>query len=370
MAVFLLGTIKEKREGYMRKSGKLYDVLLLLLVGAVVLFFGVTIFILPQRSLSQKENRSLATMPKLSLDSITSGEYFKKLGDFYSDQFPMRDHFTATYSLFELSLGKQEVKGVMVNNNALIARSDEDIEAIKANIDAISSVENSILYVPPSSKDVFESPLKNSKIISILPTDTANDFTSLCENNQEYIYYKTDHHWTTRGAYIAYTQICSRLSITPYHEEYFARERVNTDFRGTSFSRSCLPEFVTEADDIVLYRYEGDKKITLLNHENNVSFKGFYQMQHLEQTDKYRVFLGGNYAHVSILNDTPKPKLLLVKDSFANSLVPFLALHFDIEMIDPRYCSKIFLQEQTERTDVDNIMFLLSADTLSNDIFG
>ena len=370
MAVFLLGTIKEKCEVFMRKSDKISDVLFLLLLGVIILFLGAAIFILPQKSFSQKENRSLSTMPKVSLGSITSGEYFKKLGDFYSDQFPLRNTFTAAHALFELSLGKQEVNRVIVTDKALIARSNENTEQIKSNLNFISSIRNSTLCVPPSSWDIFKGPMEHSTIASILPADAANDFRALCENREEYIYYKTDHHWTTKGAYIAYTQICNKLSLRAYPEEYFTKETVNTDFRGTSFSRSCLPEFAVEPDKIFLYRYEDDQKITVLNHENGVSFNGFYQMQHLEQTDKYRVFLGGNYAHISVLNDTPKPKLLLIKDSFANSLVPFLALHFDIEMIDPRYCSKSFLREQLERTDIDNIIFLLSADTLSSDIFG
>ena len=353
----------------MKRNTKISDIFFLLLMGAIILFFGAAIFILPQKSFSQKENRSLATIPSPSFESITNGEYSKKLGDFYADQFPLRNSFTAAHALIELSLGKQESNGVIVTDEALIARSNENIQAIKANLDAISAVENAALYVPPSSQDVFKSPLTHSSIASILPADVAKDFNALCESGEQYIYYKTDHHWTTKGAYIAYTQICDRLSLTPYPEEYFTKETVSTDFRGTSFSRSCLPKFAAKPDDIVLYRYADDEKITVVNNENGAGFNGFYQTQHLSTTDKYRVFLGGNYAHISILNQTQKPKLVLVKDSFANSLVPFLTLHFDIEMIDPRYCSKSFLHEQLERKDVDNIMVLLSLDTLSSDIF-
>lgn len=347
------------------------DILFLLLIGLVIISLGAAIFILPQKSFSEKENRSLATRPSLSLDGVISGEYFERLGDFYDDQFPLRNSFTAVRALLELSLGRQESNGVIIADNAIITRSAKiNTNILTKNLALISKLDNALLYVPPSTREVYKNPMRDLTVSSLLPEDTAEDFLALCERNDEYIYYKTDHHWTTRGAYIAYEQICNRLSVTPFPDEYFSKEKVCSDFRGTSFSRSCLPKALIKADEIILYRYNGDKKITVINHESNESFNGFYQMQHLEQTDKYRVFLGGNYAYISILNDIPKPKLLLIKDSFANTLVPFLALHFDIEMIDPRYCSKSFLSEQLERTDVDNIIFLLSMDTLSSSIWG
>ena len=347
------------------------DIFFLLLIGFVIIFLGATIFILPQKNFSQKENRSLSTLPSLSLNGIISGEYFKQLGDFYDDQFPLRNSFTAAHALLELSLGKQESNGVMVTDNALIARNgNTDLNILRQNIDLISTLDNAHLYVPPSTQEIYENPLRDLTVSTLLPEATAEDFLTLCENGNEYIYYKTDHHWTTKGAYIAYTQICNRLSISPLNEEYFSAKKVCSDFRGTSFSRSCLPQAAIESDEIVLYRYEGDEEITVINHESNQYLHGFYQMQYLEQTDKYRVFLGGNYAHISILNDTPKPKLLLIKDSFANSLVPFLTLHFDIEMIDPRYCTKSFLHEQLARNDIESILVIISIDTLSSNVLG
>ena len=348
---------------------KRYDFFFLLLLGIIIVVFGFSIFIIPQKSFSDKENRRLSTLPRVSLDSIVSGEYFERLGDFYSDQFPLRNSFTSAHAILELSLGKQESNNVMITNNTLITlNGNKDLKNIKQNISLISALDKAHLYVPPSSQDVFDNPSKDLSVSSLLPEETAEDFHELCQYSDEYIYYKTDHHWTTRGAYIAYTQICDKLSLIPYHEEYFTKESVNTDFRGTSFSRSCLPIFSIEADEIILYRYENDEKITVVNNENGESFKGFYQTDHLDTTDKYRVFLGGNYAHISILNENPKPKLLLIKDSFANSLVSFLALHFDIEMIDPRYCSKSLLREQLTRRDVDSILFLVSIDTLSDNV--
>ena len=349
---------------------KISDVIFSCILGAIIIFFGVAIFLLPQKSFSEKENRNLATMPSLSLDSLTSGEYFKRLGDFYSDQFPLRNCFTAAHAICELSAGKQESNRVVLSNGgALVARTEENINKILSNLDAISTIENALLYVPPRARDILGLPYQSTEAPSMLTGDTAENFHSLCSQAEEYIYYRTDHHWTTLGAYIAYTQICNRLSISPYSEDFFIKETASTDFRGTAFSRSCLPKAMIEPDTITLYRYDGDQDITVINRESDQEYTGFYRSEHLDTADKYRVFLGGNYAHLTVLNDTPKPKLLLVKDSFANSIIPFLALHFDIEVIDPRYCSKSLLQEQLAREDIDNILFLLSFDTLGYDIF-
>ena len=127
-----------------------------------------------------------------------------------------------------------------------------------------------------------------------------------------------------------------------------------------------MPEFAVSAESITLYRYESDGDVRVINHETGENKNGFYDLEALKITDKYRVFLGGNYSHLSIKSSQKKPTLLLVKDSFANSLIPFLALHYDIEVIDPRYCAKTFLNEQLQSNSYDRILALLSLDTLES----
>ena len=80
------------------------------------------------------------------------------------------------------------------------------------------------------------------------------------------------------------------------------------------------------------------------------------------------MFLGGNYSHISIRGAGERQKLLLIKDSFANSAIPFLALHFDIEVIDPRYCSNEYLTAQLARKDIDKALILMGLDTLTINI--
>lgn len=334
------------------------DTVFLCLFFSIILFFGVGIFVFPKQSFSQKENRPLAEAPRVSLSTLLDGEYFKRLGDFYSDHFPLRDSFTAIYALSELSLAKSQVNDIVIGTDGVLAsreKKSSDISEALKKLEQLSA-KNTCVYIPPSSAQVFS---------SSLPQSLQREINSQASSFSQDKYYKTDHHWTSEGAYLAYTEICDMLGVTAFEENFFEKTVVSNDFRGTAYARSCLPKWLTKPDAITLYRYDGDDGVEVFCHDLNSLKKGFYEMSALDGADKYRVFLGGNYAHLSIKSKNSKPTLLLVKDSFANSVVPFLALHFDIEMIDPRYCSREYLEQQLVRGDIDRTLFLLSAENLS-----
>ena len=362
----------------MKKYRSAFDILFLASLGAIITCLGVAILILPQKDFSQKENRALKKMPALSLSCVWSGEYFKELGDFYQDQFPLRNNFTALYALAEKGVGKIEVNGVITTADGVCVALPKNtgVERARKNLSAISSLAKNKkvhLYVPPSSFDVFYEQLpsfypQSSVALSVLNGEALDDFLEMTDIANEEYYYKTDHHWTTKGAYFAYTQICERMNVEPYAENHFVKTEMYGDFRGTSAAKSGLPNWLITADTVTLYRYSNDDDITVENHETGERTNGFYSYDAVEG-DKYKVFLGGNYSHISIYGKESRPTLLLIKDSFANSVIPFLSLHFDIEVIDPRYCTKEQLRAQIEREDVDLTLILMSFDTLTTNIF-
>ena len=282
------------------------DKILIALCASFVLIIGALIFILPQKDFSENENRYLTRLEAPSVQSFFSGEYTKKLSAFYSDQFPLRSYATTLYSMSEKALGKREINGVIQYQNHLVARSKK----IKA----------------PNA------PIKSFWIDS--------KYTLFMENPDTLsLYYRTDHHRTAQGAYNIYVEICESLKITPYSEEYFSKQKVCSDFYGTAFQRSCLPKKAVTPDAIELWRYSGDNEVKITVHDTNKSFEGFYRLEKLEAVDKYAVLLGGNYAHASVYSSAEKPSLLIIKDSFANAVIPFLSLHFNIDLIDPRYAT-------------------------------
>ena len=303
-----------------------YNKVLLTVCGVFVLVIGSLIFILPQRNFSESENRYLAKLPSFSIRSLTDGSYAKGISNFYTDQFPARYAATSAYAICERSMGKNNIGGVIKYQDKLIsipkkqtAKSDLPIPAVCVE----------------SKYDLFK--------------DESDALT---------LYYNTDHHRTTYGAYLLYIEVCKELELTPYPESYFQKQTVCTDFYGTDFFRSCLPRFFVSSDSIELWRYVNDENIRFTIHDTEVASYGLYDMSKLESADKYAVFLGGNYAYATVYSSPEKPKLLLYKDSFANAVVPFLALHFNIDMIDPRYATQSQISSAYADTDYSDRLFI------------
>ena len=357
----------------MKRGKSICDVALISVFFGIIALIGFSILLLPPKSFSQRENRPLAARPQISFEAVSNGEYFKQLGDFYSDQLPFKEGFGNVYSLCELALGKGEVNGILLcSNRALAARADQsDPSVLKRNLDCIDSLAakrgNFLLFIPPSSRQVFARYLPNSLIgAESLPE---SDFFKTVSRDPTKYYYLTDHHWTSEGAYEAYVCLCASLGISPYPEQYFKKESVSESFYGSAFRQSALPRPLITPDRITLYRYENDQNLMVYNSETGVCRQGLYDHVAIADSDPYNVFLGGNFAHLSIYKKSkePRPRMLLIKDSFANSLAPFLAIHYDIEMIDPRYADVSLLASLPSPESFDAILLLCSAHTLASE---
>ncbi len=305
------------------------DKALLIIFTSFVLILGSLIFILPQKDFSESENRYLCKMPRFSLSSLLSGEYSKQISSFYTDQFPLRSIATSIYAISERSMGKKNVGGVVCDDKQLIPLPTKES----------SKKENLSLFIPSVIVD---------------------DKYTLLKNNREALslYYNTDHHRTTYGAYLLYLDACEKLKINPYSESFFKKQTVCMDFYGTAFFKSRMPKFMCKADTIELWRYENDESVMLTVHDTEKTTFGFYDFSKLDSIDKYAIFLGGNYAYASITSNSSKPTLLLFKDSFANAVIPFLALHFNIDIIDPRYATKAQISSISSSNQYDARLFL------------
>ncbi|MBE6533922.1 MAG: hypothetical protein E7678_03010 [Ruminococcaceae bacterium] len=302
------------------------DLFLLTFCTTFVLIFGILIFIMPHKEFSESENRYLSKSPNFTLSSLLSGEYTQNISNFYTDQFPFRTAATSLYAISERTLGKKSVGDVICIDNQLIPVPKTQIT--KKNIS-------------------LHSVLVDSKYT--LFKNKSKDLT---------LYYKTDHHRTTYGAYLLYLDACEKLKIKPYPESYFTKTTVCENFYGTSFFKSQLPKFMVSPDSIELWRYPTDENVIFTVNDTNASYFGFYDFSKLDTTDKYAVFLGGNYAYATVNSNPDNPTLLLFKDSFANAVIPFLSLHFNIDIIDPRYISKSQLSEFYNNQNYDYRLFI------------
>ncbi len=206
-------------------------------------------------------------------------------------------------------------------------------------------------------------------------TLTATDFIDLREPFKEayaagaQLYYKTDHHWTSKGAYTAYCELANSLGFKSNAENSY-QKTAYPDFYGTTYSTSGF--WKTPPDEIEVWdnnENDASVKVTITDGSEVIEQEDLFFYDHLDEDDKYPVFLDGNHPYTEIVNENAEKDetVLVVKDSFAHSLVPFLADHYTkIIMVDMRYYSEP-LQPLIDENKVDRVVFLYSIDNLSTD---
>lgn len=354
--------------------------------------FALMHIITPDKEYSERENRVLESFPKFSADALFSGSYTADMTEYLSDQFPLRDVFVSIKSNAERIAMRMENGGIMFDGDALTARADHpDMENLDENLSSsekfAASLENSgidtVLAVAGRRSDVCTRDLPDSygegnqnalwEAIDAAGKNFSGEYNNLrnplrnLDKLGEDVYYRTDHHWTTLGAHYAYLELWESLpdslieGLSPRRSSEFKKETVTTEFYGTSHSSSGAT-WVTP-DEIDLWRFAGDDTMTVTVKDTGEILTGLYRMEFLEVKDKYSVFLGENAGRVDI-GTGDRPTVMLIKDSFAQSIAPFLAMDFDIIMIDPRYYGDSIYRTAIEEQP-DAVVILMNADTLT-----
>ena len=368
------------------KTARIFGFVFPAILIAVMLF---NIF-LPDKKFSAEENRLLQTMPKLSISSIFSGRFETKAESYAADQFMLRKMFIKVKSSFDTSLGSTDSNNVfMCKDNYLMENiSKLDTKKMENNYNSLAKLKqlypniNMDFMLVPNAANIMSDKLplfavtedqnkqmddffKKIQSIGINPVDVRATF----KKNKEKIelYYHTDHHWTTDGAYLAYQDFAKKNKLNS-NIKYDALA-VKNDFRGTLASKSGFTNGLNDMIKIYLPK-EGQ------NYKNSVIFYSdtkektteFYKLNNLKKKDTYTVFGGSNHPIYSI--KTPvnsQRKLLLIKDSYANSFIPFLSQDYrEIIVIDPRYFFDD-ISEIIKANGITDVLFLYNANTFFND---
>lgn len=332
-----------------------YSKLICAVLSVTVISVPAFLTILPKSTYSPQENRMLSSFPSLSYEALLSGEYTESVSLYLRDHLPLRTTLLKTKSAAEYAALKRENNGIMMADGGYLVKrfdyTDQQKQAFVENCLAINSLTNAL--------SVYQKPvifLRAPRAIDVLyslcpspsaPTDLphADPFSAeLTEDLSqkaaagEAVWFHTDHHWTPLGAYYAYEKLGEVLGYTPFPRSAFSESAVCDCFFGTSYAAGLPP--LCEGDKITAWRYTGDEDFLCLDVLTGKQERGFYRPQALESASRYEYFLGKNTAHLRIQStDSPsyRPTLLVIKDSYAQCLVPFLARHFDIEMLDLRY---------------------------------
>lgn len=340
----------------MKKSTK-KDAVLLLFAGTLLFCGGLSLLFFPTVRFSEAENRLLAEKPQFSMAALRDGSYTAAWEHYAAERMVGRRLMRGVHATVELALGKCEVSNVLLcRDGSLTKRLTVNERIYQKNLNAISALtataekNGSTLTVAiaprridaradvlPSLYRQSESNVPYRKLSEKLPQALLLDH--ITEDAQ---WYRTDHHWSTAGAFAAYQAIAPRLGLTPYGETDFSKETVSSSFWGTTDAAAGLLDIAP--DTIELWRYTGDEALLVTKDGKPATFTGSYDFSRLSTRDGYAVFLGGNdgIAEITMGESDTRPTLLIIKDSFANSVIPFLARHYRIIAIDPRYTTVKF----------------------------
>lgn len=378
-------------------------------IGLLVTIYFLSLFTIfyPDSDFSETENRPLQQKPALStkmdgsiidkikagkfLDRLISGDFTSEISKYFQDQLPMRNTYVQIKAVTETIMLKQEVNGVLLGKDEnIISRKDYvDTTGLDKNLICydVFAAEADRLGVPVTfalagrSMDVLSSYTPSlygdefsNKIWAYFDAEMnkisrpyVNLLTPLKEKADagEYVYYHTDHHWTSLGAYYAYSSIIEEMGGTPQDITAFTRETASDAFYGTTWSTAGVSWI--SADTMEYFRYDGDTDYTLEIVDNGKTMDGFYDRSYLEVKDKYSSFISGNNAHVRITKNTgdQRETLLVVKDSYAHSVMPFLAYHYDLEIIDLRYYKQEAVINLLKDGTADRVLFLFNMDNIT-----
>ena len=355
-----------------------------LLVLTMLLGIGTGILV-KDREFSDSENRMLAQFPEISFSSLLDGSFLEGLGDYTADQFPGRDAWITLNLKMNMALGQKEFNGVYLCEDGYLIQIPQEPNWVQAerNLAAAETFAakypdlNMVMTVAPNAVTVLRDLLSANAPARDQREDIAwiqgqLDAVQFCDvtdalaaHSDEYIFYKTDHHWTSLGAKYAFYAMAERMNLEPIKEGDYTAYPVSNTFQGTLSSKSGSH---TSTDTVEIYiPHSGiDYYVTYADTGENIS--SLYRRSALNEKDHYTVFFGGNHARVDITTTADTGRcLLLFKDSYANCMVQFLFPYYDhITMIDPRYYyDNIDLVIKSE--SITDVLFLYNADTFLND---
>lgn len=373
------------------KCGKLRFVPAVVFV-FVIFALAIWFIVNPKLDYSPAEKRYLQDFPEANVDTVLSGKFGAEFEKYFADHFPVRQTWVGLNAYYTLSTGVNGQNGVYrCADDYLINIPVEAENNIGKNVKTLADFKKKIGDIPmtvmfaPSTGYIANDKLpvihdsynddKHLDESAKTLAESGVDFVDLRETfkqkyaDGEQLYYRTDHHWTTLGAYDAYVKLCEQLGTQPVPKETFVIQSYE-GFYGTTYSTSGF--WLTKPDSIQIYNNpkNTEENITLKIVEGKKEdvYHSMYFYNHLDEDDKYPVFIDGNHAYTEICNSNAKGgTVLLIKDSFSHSLAPFLAENYSrVILIDPRYY-KLSASKLVEQTKPEHVIALYSIDNIATD---
>ncbi len=356
-------------------------------VMCMIIFFLLNL-IVSDKEMSEEENRMLAGMPKLSWSSLVSGDFMTKYETYLADQFAGRNFWRS------IKVGLSSLGGSKQEEDILIGKDDylmeeivspdqdtlmENLEAIRQFAKRSRDIQTYMLLVPNAANimrdrlPAFATVSDQSRMFAQVKRELGEDVEwldaaeALKKHAGEQIYYKTDHHWTSLGAFYTFSQVAEQMQIKTDVSSGFVSYPISTTFNGMLAAKSGCRMDVRE--DIYMYVPRDTDNDVVVNYvDEQRKTASLYDSSKLRTRDQYAVFLGENTSVVDIKTvSESKRRLLLIKDSYANSFVPFLTPYFrEIVLVDPRYYSGT-IEDIMDTYRISDVLYLYSGNTFFQD---
>ena len=327
----------------------------LIILPFLIFIFGITItnILKTDQVFSEIENRPLQQFPNFTWQRLRNGSFMKDFETYKTDQFVMKERWVGLKSDIERLMQRQENNGIYFGDNGFLLEVfleegqhfSRNLELINTFNERMPELNTSVMLVPTAVK-IFEDKLPRfapvldqgillRKAEQTLTPQFVNVFETLKDNRKEEIFFRTDHHWTMRGAYHAYLQLMEAWGREPFKD--YEVEVISNSFYGTYYARAN--NFHLPPDRIELFQPRAEVTLTLQRGPEGEEVEGLFDFDALEQRDQYAFFLGGVGPLKIIRSDVEsEEKLVIFIDSFAHNFIPFLAMHFkEIHVIDLRY---------------------------------
>ena len=306
--------------------------------------------LMPDRYYSEREKRTLTQKPKFTVANFISGEFSDELEKYLTDQVPLRDGWGTMKTYMELAIGKRESVGVYICKDKYLMDkfTSYSKKQLVANAAALVDLQEKLaaegismntILVPMAAQVLTDklpayAPVADyAAILQVLTdagVDTTDVLSALVAHSSENIYYRTDHHWTSLGAYYAY---CAWRGIEPNVDEW-TQEVLCDDFYGTTWNKVPLP--TVPAEEITAWYKHINRSVSYNNGQYETD--SIYERKYLSGSDQYAVFLNSNQAQTVIEGSGKSGKLLLIKDSYGNTFSQFPVEDYaEVHVLDLRF---------------------------------
>lgn len=362
-----------------KKIARISQVVTAVLFCAFLAGFGLLHILLPDRTFSPVENRTLSKMPDFSWSALVDGSYTSKLEKYLEDQFPLRDGWMGLKNRYEYLLGKREFHGVYLCGDRLIhkiedaSRAEQNIAYLQ-KLTELTDVPVYLGLIPtaaevyrdqlPAGAENFDQAAYLEKVRESVPDAVWVDMEKWMDGASGVsLFYRTDHHWTSAGAWHGYAALMEAMG-EPF-EPLGTPETVSENFYGTLYSSSGVHWLAPDT----IERYVSGESVTVENFEKGETH-GLYVDSFLGEKDKYASFLGGNTPLYIIRNPeaASEEKLLVVRDSYSDAMAPFLSQYFaEIHLVDLRYY-RTSVAEYARENGMDRIFVCYSVENFVKDL--